>query len=260
MVRRDITKRETRRNEEELLVFARSYLSNAFPNPERRGCPSDEALKAMALARPEGDELVSDHLTCCSPCFSAYMGHLARARAKARRVIWIRRTAACIGIAAVLVIAIYLFLAKRRNTPIVAPGSPAPITEPRRPRQAPTTATYVPVFIDLSAASPTRGSRESTIRPVPQIIPSGSPVSLTLRLPFGSEERSYLIALMSGRQVVWSASAQARRENGDTLLHANADFKDIAPGNYRLQISSAGRQLSTPVLIKTALTTTEQQH
>jgi len=257
---RNITKRETLRAEKELLVFARSYLSKAFPNPERRGCPPDEALTAIALAWREGDEFVSDHLTCCSPCFNAYMGYLVRTRAKVRKVTRIRRTAAAIGIATVLVIAVYLFVARRRNPPVVAPGSPAPITEPGTPNQAPTTAVYVPVLIDFSGTSPTRGSNQNALRPVPQTIPSGSTVSLSLRLPLGSEERRYLMTLTSGRQVVWSAAAQARRENGETLLHVDANFKNLQPGSYHLQISSAGRRFRTPILIKPALATTEQQH
>lgn len=259
MLRRNNPKRETLQKEEELLAFARSYLSDAFPNPERAGCPPDDALKAMALGRSAGDEFVSDHLTCCSPCFDAYIGYLSQTRVRARRLTWVKRSAVAFGIAAILVTVAYLLVAKRRNAPIVAPAPPAPITEPNAPNQA-QTSVYVPVLIDLSRTSPTRGSKQGAARPVPQIIPSGSPVSLTLRLPLGSEERSYLITLTSGRRVVWSASAQARRENGDTLLHFNADFKDTSPGRYRLQISSGGRLLSTPIFIKTALTSTEQQH
>ena len=195
MVRRNTTEREAFRKERELLVFARSYLSDAFPNPERTGCPPDEALRLMAIRPLESDESVSEHLTCCSPCFNAYMAHLAQARAKVRRIRLIRRSAAAVGIAAILVIVAYVFLAKRRNAPIVAPRNPAPITTPGRPDQPQTAVMYVPVLIDLSSASPTRGSKQSTARSVPQVIPSGSPVALSLRLPLGSEERLYLITL-----------------------------------------------------------------
>jgi len=259
MLRRNNPKRETLQKEEELLASARSYLADAFPNPERTGCPPDDALKAMALGRSAGDESVSDHLTCCSPCFNAYVGYLSQTRVRVRRMTWVKRSAVAFGIAAILVSVAYFLVIKRRSAPIVAPGHPAPITEPKTPNQA-QPAVYAPVLVDLSGASPTRGSKQRASGPVPQIIPSGSPVALTLCLPLGSEERSYLITLTSGRQVVWSASAQARRENGDTLLHVNADFKDISPGGYRLRISSDGRRLSTPVLIKTSLPTTEQQH
>src|SRR5271157_2571466 len=261
MVRRKTTEREAIRKKEELLVFSRSYLSDAFPNPERTGCPPDDALRLMAI-RPLGcDESVSEHLTCCSPCFNAYMGYLVQARAKIRRTTSIRRSAAALGIAAILVIVAYVFLAKHRNAPIVAPGNPAPLTTPGRPGQTQTTAMYVPVLIDFSNASPTRGSKKSTARPVPQVIPSGSPVSLSLRLPLGSEERLYLITLTSGREIVWSASSQGRRENGDTLLHVNADFKDLSTGSYQLQVSSDREKVSVPVLIRSALpNSTEQQH
>jgi hypothetical protein len=117
MVRRKTTEREAFR-EEELLVFTRSYLSDAFPNPERTGCPPDDALRLMAIRPLGSDESVSEHLTCCSPCFNAYMGHLAQAKAKIRRTILIRRSAAALGIAAILVIVAYGFLAKRRNAPM----------------------------------------------------------------------------------------------------------------------------------------------
>src|SRR5271157_3148305 len=253
MVRRKTTEREAIRKEEELLVFSRSYLSDAFPNPERTGCPPDDALRLMAI-RPAGcDESVSEHLTCCSPCFNAYMGYLVQAKAKIRRTTSISRSAAALGIAAILVIVAYVFLAKHRNAPIVAPRNPAPITTPGRSHQAQTAAMYVPVLIDFSNASPTRGSKQRTARSVPPIIPSGSPVALSLRLPLGSEERLYLITLGSGRHIVWSASSQAQRKNGDTLLQVHADFKDLPTGSYNLQISSAGRRLSVPVLIKNAL-------
>lgn len=258
MVRRNTTEREAFRKENELLVFARSYLSDAFPNPERTGCPPDEALRLMAIRPLESHESVSGHLTCCSPCFNAYMTHLAQARAKVRRIRLIRRSAAAVGIAAILVIVAYAFLAKRRNAPIVAPRNP-PITTPGRPDQPQTAAMYVPVLIDLSSGSPTRGSKQSTARSVPQVIPSGSPVALSLRLPLGSEERLYFITLRSGRNIVWSESMQARRENGDTLLRVHADFRDLPTGNYKLQVSAAGRRLSAPVLIKNALPDSTEQ-
>ena len=259
MVRRN-TKRETLPEEEQLLVFARSYLSDAFPNPERAGCPSDDALRLMAIQPVDSDPSLSEHLMCCSPCFNAYMGYLAEARGQTRKTTWIKRSAVAVGIAAVLAIAGYLFLAKHRSAPMIAPRNQAPIVAPEKPGQTQATVIYIPVLIDLSSASPTRGSKQSTARAVPQIIPSGSPVSLSMRLPLGSEERLYLITLTSGQRVVWSESSQARRENGDTLLHVNADFKNLSTGSYQLQVSSDSEKLSVPVLIRSGLPNpTEQQ-
>ena len=37
------------KKDNELLDFARTYLSESFPNPERQGCPPDGALRSLAL-------------------------------------------------------------------------------------------------------------------------------------------------------------------------------------------------------------------
>ncbi len=64
-------------NEDEFFGFAKSYLSEAFPNPQRIGCPPDAALVRMAECPTEQDAPVSQHLTICSPCFRRYMEILA---------------------------------------------------------------------------------------------------------------------------------------------------------------------------------------
>jgi hypothetical protein len=61
-------------NDAEFFGFAKSYLSEAFPNPQRIGCPPVSDLQRMAEHPVETrDAEVSEHLTCCSPCFSRYM-------------------------------------------------------------------------------------------------------------------------------------------------------------------------------------------
>jgi hypothetical protein len=65
-------------NEEEFFGFAKSYLSEAFPNPNRSDCPPDSDLQCMAEHPvPERDDQTSKHLACCSPCFNRYMEILA---------------------------------------------------------------------------------------------------------------------------------------------------------------------------------------
>ena len=246
-------------DERKLLDFARSHLSEAFPNPKRVGCPSDDALRLLAIRPMQSDASTGEHLTCCSPCFTAYTAHLARAKAEAiqhqrnRRAVWIRRSATALGVAAILAIAVYMFITKRRTEPIIAPRIPPPITAPGNPAQT-RTATYVPVVIDLSNVSPTRGSKQSAAVSVPQRIPSGSMLDLSLRLPLGSDERLYSITLRSRRHIVWSASTQARRQNGDMLLRVRADFSHFPAGNYDLQVASdGGHMMTVPVLIEGSL-------
>lgn len=68
-------------SEAEFFGFAKSYLSEAFPNPQRIGCPPDSDLQRMGEHPIEArDATVSEHLTCCSPCFNRYMEILARLR------------------------------------------------------------------------------------------------------------------------------------------------------------------------------------
>ena len=65
-------------NEAEFFGFAKSYLSEAFPNPQRVGCPPDSDLQRMAEQPVEArDAAASEHLTCCSPCFTRFMEILA---------------------------------------------------------------------------------------------------------------------------------------------------------------------------------------
>jgi hypothetical protein len=65
-------------NEAEFFGFAKSYLSEAFPNPQRVACPPDCDLQRMAEHPVEArDAEVSEHLTSCSPCFNRYMEILA---------------------------------------------------------------------------------------------------------------------------------------------------------------------------------------
>jgi hypothetical protein len=60
-------------NEHEFFGFAKTYLSEAFPNPQRIGCPADPDLVRMAEHPSERDAPISEHLTGCSPCFRRYM-------------------------------------------------------------------------------------------------------------------------------------------------------------------------------------------
>jgi hypothetical protein len=68
-------------NEDGFFGFAKSYLSEAFPNPQRIDCPAESDLARMAEHPiPERDDNFSRHLTGCSPCFNRYMEILADLR------------------------------------------------------------------------------------------------------------------------------------------------------------------------------------
>jgi hypothetical protein len=74
-------RREHSGDEEQFLGFAKSYLSESFPNPQRIGCPEDSGLQRMAEHPVETrDVALGEHITRCSPCFKRYMEILASLR------------------------------------------------------------------------------------------------------------------------------------------------------------------------------------
>jgi len=51
-------------NEADFFGFAKSYLSESFPDPQRFGCPPESDLQRMAEHPVEArDAMVSEHLT-----------------------------------------------------------------------------------------------------------------------------------------------------------------------------------------------------
>lgn len=182
------------------------------------------------------------------------MAHLSNAQAEVvqsnriRHALWIRRFIVSASVAAILVIAIYVFFTRPHDEPAVAPRTPASIGKPAAPGQVPPTAVYAPVVIDLSNASPIRGQGKPS--PLPQVIPASPFMNLHLLLPLGSDERQYSARLSSEGHVVWSGSAQAHLENGQVVLHMQARFSRVLAGNYDLTVMSKGFRLTVPVLVQ----------
>src|SRR6266403_3120532 len=149
------------------LDFAGTYLSNAFPNPDREGCPPDVALQSLAFNPKESQPAVTEHLADCSPCFRRYAELLAelKAQQQAERSSWTRISAwpkdhpvlAATALACALFIAIGVGLLLRgirqpNAPPMDTNRKPSPI-EPQNP-----TVAYSPFSLDLSARSRVRGA------------------------------------------------------------------------------------------------------
>jgi len=246
----------------ELLDFARSYLSEAFPNPDRQGCPPDAALRSLAFNPNESEPAVTEHMAACSPCFRRYgelLFELKSQREKekgfiwGRISVWTRAHPVLTGTAALclLLVAIGVGLWLRG---IRQPNSP-PIDTHRRSNPSgplnPTVA-YSPFSLDLSALSPVRGAESPTGTERRVSVPR-SPLDMTLTLPLASPEGHYDLKLMAGSETVWSKSAQAHLLKGKTLIQVEADFRQIPPRNYNLEVrSSSGIRLVQPVSIQAA--------
>lgn len=244
----------------ELLDFARSYLSEAFPNPDRQGCPPDAALRTLAFNPNESEPTVTEHLAVCSPCFQRYSEFLAelKSQSEARRGFfwgrlsaWTKAHPVLAGTAALcmLLIAIGVGLLLRG---IRQPNSPPIDTHRRSTPSGPLnpTVAYSPFSLDLSALSPVRGAESPTGTQRRVSVPR-SPLDMTLTLPLASPEAHYDLKLIAGSETVWSKSAQAHLLKGKTLIQVEADFRQIPARNYNFEVlSSSGSRLVQPISIQ----------
>src|SRR6266403_2993469 len=161
-------RRAFERRGNDFLDFARTYLSEAFPNPDRQGCPSDAALRSLAFNPTEGQPAVTEHLAACSPCFRRYgelLAELKSQREKEKGFIWDRisvwtkahpvltGTAALCLLLIAIGVGLWLRGLRQPNSPPMETNRKPNPTEPLNP-----TLAYLPFSLDLGALSPVRGS------------------------------------------------------------------------------------------------------
>jgi hypothetical protein len=51
----------------------KDFLRESFPNPERKGCPDEGILQALAEDRLQPGEEVLLHVGSCSECYREYL-------------------------------------------------------------------------------------------------------------------------------------------------------------------------------------------
>jgi len=241
-------RRAFERRGEDFLDFARFYLSEAFPNPDRKGCPPDDALRSLAFNPTEGEPALTEHMAACSPCFTRYGELLAELKSQREREkrftwtsisVWTKAHPVLVGTAALclLLIAIgvgFLIRTRQPNTPPTdAHRKPNP-TEPRNP-----TVAYLPFNLDLSTLSPIRGSESPATGAQRRIPVPSSPLHLTLTLPLASPDGRYDLKLTVEGRTFWSKPAQAHLQKGKTLVEVDADFTQIRSGDYSLEVRSS---------------------
>lgn len=55
----------------------KDFLLESFPNPERKGCPDEDVLQALAEDRITPSDPALLHVASCSECYREYL-HLRR--------------------------------------------------------------------------------------------------------------------------------------------------------------------------------------
>ena len=51
----------------------KDFLRETFPNPERKGCPEEDVLQALAEDRISPNDPVLLHVGSCSECYAEYL-------------------------------------------------------------------------------------------------------------------------------------------------------------------------------------------
>jgi hypothetical protein len=177
---------------------------------------------------------LTEHLSCCSPCYSRYATLLEEQKLRLRRGRFARtldrlrasptRTAVAVATMVVMSAGIALF---------VSHGSGQPI--------------YSAFKVDLSGASEPRGVDQEPPR-LPLRIPRRA-LDLKIQLPIGSREGPYLVSLRSADQLAWLQEAQATLIERVPTIQLHVDFRRLAPGRYQIGLQSSMGHLEYPVEI-----------
>src|SRR5260370_13935071 len=242
-------------NEEKLLSFARSYLADGFPNPERRGCPSSQALQRLAKQPTQADLSITEHLSCCSSCFREYQELLAGLRLEkpsmsARHgILHLTSISIYVGAGVALFSAaafcFVLWRSHRREAfPITAQTrtSPAPRIACRK------TSSCIPFVLDMRDSSQVRGSKR---QPRPAVKVRRTPLRVSVYLPMGSDVGMYRASLTSAHKKVWSGVATTAMTYGIAVAEFNLDVSSYPPGGYTLKLSSSdGTELSQDLIVE----------
>lgn len=206
----------SKREEQRLLAAGRSVFSTAFPNPERKGCPDAEVIRAIAFRKTDPaqhrDFIV--HMSRCSPCFNDFGAFQEQAKGKRRRRGF--------ALAAIVVLALGLtFLVWTERA--------------RFQKQAPVEV----AALDLTNRGIFRGAEQPA--PKPPLKLSKGRLELTIYLPIGSEPGTYeLQILRQAGTAIWSGEAQALLENHVTTLHLKVDLANAKRGSYFLAVRPKG--------------------
>lgn len=201
-----------RRFQEEILT--------KYPNPERKGCPGESALRSLAakpLAEPVENDPAWEHVTHCSECYREFLAFLSATKRQRET----RRETIRWGIAAVALVTVLIVLYFKRSD----------MLESKRPQNA--ELAYVPRRINIeSMTRSAAGGGEKQ-----PIYLDRDREALTIQLPVGSRSGEYEFQLrMPADQVILTQSATASIEHGITSFLVKLDLSSLRPGEYKMEV------------------------
>jgi hypothetical protein len=213
------------------------FFLEAFPNPQRKGCPGEATIKALAEDRLPRDDQARLHLASCSECYAEYRhyrqdwneykqqraGALPRAPAPRTPIKTAQRSAKISwAIAAIVVIcAILIFRIER----------------PQSASFLQTASNPVAANVDLFNAPTLRGIGEDGAAPLQAVSLPAAIVHLSITLPRFSESGAYVIAVSrdrAGQQLIAKGSGNAIDNDGKVGVNVTLDLRKAKAGAYFL--------------------------
>jgi hypothetical protein len=193
------------------------------PNPDRVGCPSREALRALSRRERPIDDPGYEHISNCSPCFREFRA-LQQARAAelySRKRLWSLVTAATVLVGSVA------------GWLLFAPGRIADRDGPREQ------AAVVETVLDFQKYTVNRGEQPASQQ---ARVPLGAARHrLTVLLPVGAEPGRYDVQLVDSKHQSRAATVgQAQIRNYVTTLTADFDVTSVPRGDYQLALRREG--------------------
>ena len=232
----------------------KDFLLESFPNPERKGCPDEGTLEALAEDRLSPNHPALLHVGSCSECYAEYLhlrqdfeesgGETAAAQIQApvtvlnsvpisraaeteRTVPFRSRTKiGSLAVAAALIILLgggALYLRQSHQMPAHA-GALVASSAP------------VAVQVDLFSAITTRGVGDGAT-PIQQVSLPAAVVNLRVTLPRYSETGQYEVLVSkdrAGDESVAKGLGSAAETNGKVVVPVTLDLRSAKPGAYFL--------------------------
>lgn len=236
---------------DELVRRCKDVCLHEYPNPDRVGCPTDEAIERLANEDQDllrNDELIS-HVASCSPCFRKHVACREQMRSRNRLKI------AALSTAAVLLLVFAVLTVRNLSTvpgqtgiskggvPPQVPESKAQTenqarAQPDRVTPASKSDRWVIATLDLRDLSGSRGEGETQPRMRDL---ARERLDLRVLLPVGSPSGPYEITVRDlDGGFSRTVTANARVSAGETSALAKLDLTEAPRGPLRFGVRRPG--------------------
>lgn len=213
----------TKMDEKRQLKAMREGLFEAFPNPERKGCPGTDVMRAIIagkMEREEQDKWV-DHFVMCSPCSKEFYEIRRRyIRKKSVRTTGIVSSVVLLAAFGVWGWVHYLKTSKSGGANVVVAR----------------VLSFRQQVLDVRNWSGERTDGGTGNLPHKPLILHRWPTELVIYLPSGSEAGKYEVRIVSREGRKLDMSGTTRIENGNTVFRAKVNLSQLQPGQYSLGI------------------------